>query len=274
MGILQRKTPLEKEWDALQKREKTFLSQQAEKQDSLLNQKLAEKIPPGLQNTLDTAFFKAFHLIFEKGTGVIEKTYRRDQLEQTYQVNQYAHHLRQDRKTLKIFSKEARSAGTKGVLLSGAFGVGMGLLGVGLPDIPLFTGMLLRTVYEIALGYGYSYDTEEEQYFILLLIQGAVSHGSTLEEINAEVNRYIWLQALPEEYNREAQIKKTADALSKELLYMKFLQGIPLVGVVGGICDIVSMRQITEYAKLKYQRRFLKASSMADLRDRKTKNQF
>ena len=175
-------------------------------------------------------------------------------------MNQYAHHLRQDRKTLKTFSKGARSAGTKGVLLSGAFGVGMGLLGVGLPDIPLFTGMLLRTVYEIALGYGYSYDTEEEQYFILLLIQGAVSHGSTLEEINAEVNRYIWSQALPEDYDRDAQIKKTADALSKELLYMKFLQGIPLVGAVGGVCDMVSMRQITEYAKLKYQRRFLKDS--------------
>lgn len=260
MGILQRKTPLEKEWDALLKREKTFLAQRAEKQDSLLNQKLAEKIPPGLQNTLDTAFFKAFHLIFEKGTGVIEKTYRRDQLEQTYQVNQYAHHLRQDRKTLKTFSKGARSTGTKGVLLSGAFGVGMGLLGVGLPDIPLFTGMLLRTVYEIALGYGYSYDTEEEQYFILLLIRGAVSHGSTLEEINAQVNRYIWSQALPEDYDRDAQIKKTADALSKELLYMKFLQGIPLVGAIGGVCNMVSMRQITEYANLKYQRRFLKDS--------------
>lgn len=261
MGILQRKTPLEKEWEALQKREGKFLAARAEKQDSLLNQKLAEKVPSGLQDTLDTAFFKAFNLIFEKGTGVIEKTYRRDQLEQTYQVNQYAHDLSQNHKTLKAFSKGAKSAGTKGVLLSGASGIGMGLLGIGLPDIPLFTGMILRTVYEIALGYGYNYDTEEERYFILLLIQGAVSHGDTLTQIDRQLNDFITNPVLPEGYHKEGQIQAAAGALSKELLYMKFLQGIPVVGAIGGVYDVVYMKQITEYAKLKYQRRFLKSKS-------------
>ena len=257
MRFLQRKTPLEKEWQTLQKREGKFLAARAEKQDSLLNQKLAEKVPTGLQDTLDTAFFKAFTLIFEKGTGVIEKTYRRDQLEQTYQVNQYAHDLSQNRKTLKAFSKGAKSAGTKGVLLSGASGIGMGLLGVGLPDIPLFTGMILRTVYEIALGYGYNYDTEEERYFILLLIQGAVSHGDILTQIDGQLNGFIINPVLPGGYHKESQIQAAAGALSKELLYMKFLQGIPVVGAIGGVYDVVYMKQITEYAKLKYQRRFL-----------------
>ncbi|MDO4516510.1 MAG: EcsC family protein [Bacillota bacterium] len=260
MGILQRKTPLEKEWEALRKREDAFLAARVEKEDTRLNQLLAEKVPPGLQDTLDKGFYKAFQLIFEKGTGVIEKTYRRDQLEQTSQVNRYAHDLRRDRKTIKAFSKEARAAGTKGVLLSGVSGIGMGLLGVGLPDIPLFTGMVLRTVYEIALGYGYGYDTEEERYFILLLIQGAVSHGEALEALDAQVNRYIWSQALPAGYDRDAQLQKTAGALSKELLYMKFLQGIPLVGAVGGAYDVVYMKQVSAYARLKYQRRLLLGS--------------
>lgn len=38
-----------------------------------MNQKLEEKIPPKLQGTLDAAFAKAFALIFEKGTGIIER---------------------------------------------------------------------------------------------------------------------------------------------------------------------------------------------------------
>lgn len=38
---------------------------------------------------------------------------------------------------------------------------------------------------------------------------------------------------------------------------MKFLQGIPLVGVVGGVYDMVYLKQITEYANLKYKKRFL-----------------
>lgn len=38
---------------------------------------------------------------------------------------------------------------------------------------------------------------------------------------------------------------------------MKFLQGIPVVGAVGGIYDAVYMKRITEYANLKYKKRFL-----------------
>ena len=37
---------------------------------------------------------------------------------------------------------------------------------------------------------------------------------------------------------------------------MKFLQGIPVVGAVGGIYDAVYMKQVMEYAELKYRRRF------------------
>ena len=43
----------------------------------------------------------------------------------------------------------------------------MGFFGLGLPDIPLFLGVLLKSIYEVALSYGYTYDTQEEQIFIL-----------------------------------------------------------------------------------------------------------
>ena len=38
---------------------------------------------------------------------------------------------------------------------------------------------------------------------------------------------------------------------------MKFLQGVPIVGIVGGAYDVVYLKMITEYANLKYKRRFL-----------------
>ena len=38
----------------------------------------------------------------------------------------------------------------------------MGVLGIGLPDIPVFTGMILKNIYETALQYGYSYESREE----------------------------------------------------------------------------------------------------------------
>ena len=62
---------------------------------------------------------------------------------------------------------------------------------------------------------------------------------------------------LPAGYDRTEQSKKTAGALSKELLYMKFLQGLPIVGAVGGAYDVIYMKNISEYAQMKYRKRFL-----------------
>lgn len=271
MSLLQRRTMMQKEWDLLMKKEAKFLKSLEEKKDSVLNRMLAEKVPDKLQETLDTAFFKAFTLIFEKGTGVIEKTYRKEKLEREHKINQYADELTQSRKSLRTFSKKASAAGTRSVWVSGASGIGMGALGVGIPDIPIFTGLILRNLYETAVHYGYDYETEAEQYFILLLIRGAVSFGETQLELDREINRFIAEETLPEAYEKEAQIRETAGMLSKELLYMKFLQGVPVVGAVGGAYDVIYMKRISEYANLKYQRRFLQKKISDFIRDNSQK---
>ena len=75
--MFQRKTPFEWEWEKLNKKEQKFLLAREQKKDSVLNQKLSEKVPAKLQGTLDKAFAKAFGMIFEKGTGLIEKTHKK-----------------------------------------------------------------------------------------------------------------------------------------------------------------------------------------------------
>lgn len=252
-----KKTAYQKEWEKFIKKENKYLHKKQEKKESFLNQKLEEKVPEKLQGTLDAAFAKAFHLVFEKGTSVIEKTYRKEEIEKQYQINEFTNQVRQDKKSLRNFSKNARGSGTKNLVMSGVAGIGMGIMGVGIPDIPVFTGMILKSIYEIAMHYGYSYETEEEQYFILLLIQGAVSHGEQMQAIDRKINQYIASSIWVQEKTKEELIQETASYLSKELLYMKFLQGIPVVGAVGGAYDVVYLKQITEYANLKYERRFL-----------------
>ncbi|MDY3305164.1 MAG: EcsC family protein, partial [Clostridia bacterium] len=61
----------------------------------------------------------------------------------------------------------------------------------------------------------------------------------------------------------EALIRQAAGGLSKELLYMKFLQGIPIVGAVGGAYDAVYMKRVMEYTELKYRRRFFSKNKMS-----------
>ena len=257
MRIFQRKSPIEKEWGKLMKEEDRFLAARTEKKDSFLNRKLEEVVPEKLQGTLDAAFAKAFGLIFEKGTGVIEKTYKKEELEKEYKINQYTEEVRQDSKSLKQFSKKAKQSGGKNMIFSGAAGIGMGVLGIGIPDIPIFLGMVLKSIYEIALNFGFRYDTEEEKYLILLVIRGAVSYGDEMLVTDRLIREFMERETLPVDYDRESQIRRTSEALSKELLYMKFLQGVPVVGAVGGAYDAVYMRQITVYANLIYRHRFL-----------------
>lgn len=251
-----KQTPLEKEWAKVEKQEQVYLQKHAQKKESKINQMLERKVPADLQKTLDTAFAKAFKMVFEKGMGVIEKTYNKEQLEKTYQVNEYAAQVMEDSKTLKAFSKKASGTGNMNRVLSGVTGIGLGALGVGIPDIVLFTGVLLKSVYEIAISYGFDYQDRFEKHFILLLIQGALASGEELEQINAELNQYIETGTFSGHVWLNKSIEATAACLSDELLYMKFLQGIPIVGAVGGASDLICTNRVVKYAELKYRRRF------------------
>lgn len=230
-----------------------------EKTSSALQQKLEEKIPEKLEETLNTAFIKAFDLVFEKGTGLIEKTYNKDQQKTDYQVREYAAGLKESRKTVKAFGRQSQGTRMKNLMISGVEGVGLGLLGIGLPDIPLFTAVILKSVYEIALSYGFEYESEKEQWFILKMIETALKKGEELERNNSLLNAWIDQNGIGETVKgRKEQSKETAAALAEALLYMKFLQGIPVVGIAGGAADTVYLKKITDYAELKYKRRFLR----------------
>ena len=270
-----------KEWAALEKKERHYLRKQKEDKESVIQQKIAEKIPDKLESTLNTAFRKAFELVFEKGTGVIEKTYDKAGHEQSFQVNAYAAGIRKNRKSVKAFSKQAGASRTKNLLISGVEGVGLGILGIGIPDIPLFTAVILKSIYEIALSYGFSYGTEEEQCFILKMIEAVFLHGERFEQANMELN--VWMEQ--KECNcmedmesaevvegmedvrdmekmrcdKKEQISRTSDVLAEALLYMKFIQGIPVAGIVGGLADTIYLKKITDYVDLKYKRRFLRS---------------
>lgn len=53
------------------------------------------------------------------------------------------------------------------------------------------------------------------------------------------------------------QLAKTANAFAKDMLITKFIQGIPIVGMVGGAANPVYYHKIIGYVQLKYRKRYL-----------------
>ncbi|MBR4410597.1 MAG: EcsC family protein, partial [Firmicutes bacterium] len=253
MALFNKKSPWEKEWEDLLKKESKFAEKRQAGPTSVLINKLDRFVPEKLSGTLNAAFFKGFEMIFEKGTGVIEKTYNKQQKEKDFQINTYAAELGADRKSVRKFTKQAKSAKATNLLVSTVEGVGLGLVGAGIPDIPLFIAMLLKSVYEIALSYGYRYDTEEEKVFILRMIQVAMLDDEAFLEANMEFNDLIDQIVADgdslEGYrvDKNAQMRATSEALSAEMMYTKFLQGTRIIGMAGGIFDPIYINRISDY---------------------------
>ncbi len=257
MGTVKKPGVWEKEYRAVWRREEKFLRRYEEPGESALRRKIEEYAPEKLVETLHAAFVKAFGLVFEKGTGAIAGVSRLENRQQTFQVNAYAAKLREDRKTLRAFSREAAKVGRGNVLISGAAGVGMGLFGVALPDIPLFTAMLLKTMYETAESFGFDHSNQSERMYILRLLEAALSNGEELRRKNMALDVFAQTGAWPEATDLKTQMEATARKLSEALLYGKAVQNIPLVGAVGGAADGVLMDRVRRYAAIKYEKRFL-----------------
>ena len=100
-----KKSQRQLEWKALVKREERFITAARHQKEPLLNRKLERFVPEKLEETLNLAFYKAFELIFNRGTSIIEKTYRKEDMENTYKINAYAAGLKESRKTMKAFSR-------------------------------------------------------------------------------------------------------------------------------------------------------------------------
>lgn len=246
---------VEKELKKLARREEE-LRRQAHREEPKWKAELKTKVPEKVYASLRTVFRKAFELIFEKGTGIIEKTLKKDELTKDYRMRDLSVGL-ESKKDYHWLNARSDLSGLTTLLASAVEGVGLGALGIGLPDIVLFTSVVLRGCYETALRYGFRYDTPEEKYFILTVLEGSVLKGTDWDVCNVRANGMLRYPHTPTEAELKEQLQRTADAFAVDMLVSKFIQGLPVVGMVGGLTNPLYYRKIQHYVRLKYQKRFL-----------------
>ena len=257
----------ENEWRLQNLKEESFLTKHIMDKTPKWVRFVRRKVPASLRRTLESAFGKAFFMVFQKGTGIIEKTYKKDEQRRTYKTS--SKKLRKEGFSaagVRRFDRQARRTVVKNLVISMFEGLALGLGGMGIPDIPIFVSVMLKSIYEIAISFGFEYSSDEEKLFILNIIDTALKSGDELRSKNEKLNTLI--DQMLDEHEDEAdeqvvklmisrQVDVSAEALSKELLYGKFIQGKAIIGIIGGINDVTCLKKITDYAVLKYKRRFL-----------------
>lgn len=155
---------LEKELAAVEKREKKLLAGGLKK--GKVKQAVYEKVPEKVSGLLEAAFSKAFKTVFINGTPLIERTFDKEGAGLEFEARDYIVDRAGNKKSLRRLDKQAKKDSKINHAATTAAGLGLGFLGLGLPDIPLMVGTILRGVYEIAIGYGVDYGSEEEKRYI------------------------------------------------------------------------------------------------------------
>ncbi|EKQ53801.1 MULTISPECIES: EcsC family protein [unclassified Clostridium] len=245
------------------KREEKFFNRKENKyikeRISPIKEKIEEKIPEKMIDTFEKAFEKGFYYVFEKGTLIIERTYNLERLKSEADINEYILSKKINNKNLTRIDKRVR----KGVIINkgitAAEGAVLGALGIGLPDIPVFISMILRTVYEICLNYGYTYESDEEKAFVLNIICASVNKSAERIIYSNEIDRigYNIDRGIRSNIKLKNIIVITSRNLSENILFSKVIQGIPIVGIYGGIANYKIISDISEVASIKYKKRLL-----------------
>jgi len=243
--------------------------QEREMEQAALSQKPAQwklllesKVPPKVYHGLEDAFCKGFSIVFQNGRELIEKGYDKENIRANHAILDFALHCKGGKRELHQLRQCARRSGYMNMAATTAEGMGLGLLGIGLPDIVLFLGTLLKGIYETALHYGFDYEAKEEQLLILKMMQTALSQGQQWGSMNGQVEDML---ASPgetvSEEDFQTQIKQTASTFAVDMLLMKFIQGLPVVGVLGGLANPFYYNKVMQYVELKYRKRYLRKLS-------------
>ncbi len=257
---------IKKHLSRLEKKEQKILNKKQgiieEKLEPIVD-KVESKVPEALKNSLDKAFYKAFQMVFEKGTRYIEKLYNKNKIQFNHNINDYKLDRNVNNKSIKKIDRHAQRSQLLNTSISAIEGAGLGLLGMGLPDIPLFTAVILKTIYEISLSYGFLYELEEEKVYVLNLINAALSSGDTQRKYNHRVDLLADKidNHIQFNYDLKKEIVNTSKILSDSILTSKFVQGIPVVGVVGSIANYTTINKISRYSSIKYKKRYLNNKS-------------
>ena len=118
---------VKKELERLEKLERQMELAALRQTDPGWRTALEEKVPQKVRANLQKAFCKAFSVVFEQGSGWIEKTYDKEELQKDHKIHNYAVQIKRNKKELRRMYKNAGAADLRNMAVTTAEGAGLGL---------------------------------------------------------------------------------------------------------------------------------------------------
>lgn len=247
-----------KEYIRVERKEARMMTVKGKKEG--LMDKIRKKVPKKAMQSLEKAFEKGFFFLFDQGSDLIGKIGNMEKAMKEAEVYRASLERMVHPDTLRALDRSAGSRISNTKRITVAEGAGLGVLGIGLPDIPVFLAMLLKTAYEIGASYGFDYREEDERPYTLALLKVAFSEGEEQKEYNRECDALGCLiddDELLDTRIGEEDLKSVSQVLAADMLVGKFIQGQTFVGAVGGVLNYKLVDKVARIAKLKYKKRFL-----------------
>ena len=90
------------------------------------------------------------------------------------------------------------------------------------------------------------------------MMQTALSTGEDWQKGNIEIDNIFRKRSNPiTEEDFKAQLEKTASAFAMDMLLLKFVQSIAVVGLVAGAANPVYYNRVMQYVGLKYRKHYM-----------------
>lgn len=220
-----------------------------------IQNKIKDHVPDKAMMTLEKTFATSFSIIFQKGSKWIEKAINIKDKQEMGAFLKKEFQQEETRSHFKAFDHRIKAAKWKHLSFSTAKGAVLGLLGIGIPDIPIVLASLLSSIYSIGATYGFDVRTEKEKLYVLLLLCAACDEETHKETWKMELHKFEMDQC---EYDVKQLVHSASHALAYRELQAKFLQGIPIAGMIGSFMSNATQSHILTFANVAYQKRFLK----------------
>lgn len=228
-------------------------------------QMAADSLPTLHRETLEMAFYQSLAFLMNPQEDILANFICREELEEKFHQLDRAVDHDPGFRALGHMEREAARLNNMDFSAAALEGLGFGTVGIGSPETVILCALMLRTLYETGLVYGFNIDHPWEKDLALMLFSAAFSSGEDAYREQRELTRVLkdLADGITPEIDRERRMHTAAARMAGSMSLQKFVQGIPVIGAAGLFFNTAAMNRLQTLSRCVYKQRYLRVKERA-----------